>query len=208
MRMENLECKRCSYEWIQRTKNKPERCPNCRAYRWWEEKKPKAPDVTFICDFCGKEKTVRKGDFHGKVFHTCSKSCQYALLGDYLKQKWALLTPGQQKERIDKIQSKNGGSGGNTALVEYHKKKRPERVAKALEIMTTPVPKTPKSFIERYAIRGKSNKKIRKGNPSAGGVCATIEAHHEMLKNDPERLSTEFIQTIVGKKCDTDKTES
>ena len=32
-------------------------------------------------------------------------------------------------------------------------------------------------------------------------TCNIIRHHHEEMKDDPERLSTEFIQTIVGRKC-------
>jgi len=34
-----------------------------------------------------------------------------------------------------------------------------------------------------------------------GTVCDIIRHHHEEMKDDPERLSTEFIQTLVGRKC-------
>jgi hypothetical protein len=39
-------------------------------------------------------------------------------------------------------------------------------------------------------------------------TCAIIKTHHKMLEKDPERLSTDFIQKIVGKKCDTDNLKS
>ncbi len=32
-------------------------------------------------------------------------------------------------------------------------------------------------------------------------VCATIRKHAEDLKDDPERLSTEFLQKLIGVKC-------
>jgi len=32
-------------------------------------------------------------------------------------------------------------------------------------------------------------------------VCRIIQQHHEEMKDDPERLSTDFIQKIVGRKC-------
>lgn len=37
-------------------------------------------------------------------------------------------------------------------------------------------------------------------NPKCKGVCTIIKKHHEDMKNDPERLSTSFIQGIVGHK--------
>jgi len=32
-------------------------------------------------------------------------------------------------------------------------------------------------------------------------TCYIIKQHHEEMKNDPEHLTTEFIQKIVGRKC-------
>jgi hypothetical protein len=32
-------------------------------------------------------------------------------------------------------------------------------------------------------------------------VCNIIKKHHEEMKGDPNHLSTEFIQTLVGRKC-------
>jgi hypothetical protein len=33
-------------------------------------------------------------------------------------------------------------------------------------------------------------------------TCEIITKHHEILKEDPERLSTEFIQKLIGIDCD------
>jgi len=33
-------------------------------------------------------------------------------------------------------------------------------------------------------------------------TCEIIKKHHENMKDDPESLSTEFIQNIIGRKCD------
>ena len=32
-------------------------------------------------------------------------------------------------------------------------------------------------------------------------TCDTLKDHHEDLKHDPESLSTEFIQQLIGSKC-------
>lgn len=39
-------------------------------------------------------------------------------------------------------------------------------------------------------------------------TCTIIRGHHEILKDDPERLSSDFIQKIVGKKCDNENLKS
>lgn len=44
--------------------------------------------------------------------------------------------------------------------------------------------------------------KRRKDDGAYHGVCKIICKHHEEMKDDPERLTTEFIQKIVKVKCD------
>jgi hypothetical protein len=42
-------------------------------------------------------------------------------------------------------------------------------------------------------------------NPSQNrrrDACLTIKLHHEEMKDDPERLTTDFIQKITGRKCE------
>jgi hypothetical protein len=34
------------------------------------------------------------------------------------------------------------------------------------------------------------------------GVCSLLESHHALLKDDPERLSTQFIKQLINKKED------
>jgi hypothetical protein len=42
------------------------------------------------------------------------------------------------------------------------------------------------------------------GIETEGSTCCTIlESHHRLLKNDPDRLSTEFIKNLS--KCECDK---
>ena len=52
---------------------------------------------------------------------------------------------------------------------------------------------------------GRRNKdsilKIRNSDLKNKSVCSIIHSHHETLKDDPDRLSTEFIQKMVGKVC-------
>ena len=38
-------------------------------------------------------------------------------------------------------------------------------------------------------------------NKTPNGICEIIKKHHEDMKDDPESLSTEFIQNIIGRKC-------
>lgn len=34
-----------------------------------------------------------------------------------------------------------------------------------------------------------------------GVICKILKEHHEELKDDPERLSSEFLQVILGRRC-------
>lgn len=34
-------------------------------------------------------------------------------------------------------------------------------------------------------------------------VCGIIKQHHEEMKDDPERLTTDFIQDLINVNCDT-----
>ena len=36
-------------------------------------------------------------------------------------------------------------------------------------------------------------------------ACEILKKHHEELKGDPERLTTEFMQELIGTKCDIEE---
>ena len=38
-------------------------------------------------------------------------------------------------------------------------------------------------------------------DPKRRDACVTMRVHHKEMKDDPEHLSTEFIQTVIGRKC-------
>jgi hypothetical protein len=46
---------------------------------------------------------------------------------------------------------------------------------------------------------------ISKRKLSELGCCDILEVHHDLLKNDPERLSTKFIKKISKCKCGESK---
>jgi len=37
--------------------------------------------------------------------------------------------------------------------------------------------------------------------PKRRDACVTMKVHHKQMKDDPDHLSTEFIQKIIGRKC-------
>lgn len=81
------------------------------------------------------------------------------------------------------------------AMKEYWDKSeiRAKSVARVIEIMSTPFSKTTPHG--RYSSKGKSGKNRDKTMPR--GVDTLIAAHNEMMKDDPERLSTEFMIEMI-----------
>jgi hypothetical protein len=43
--------------------------------------------------------------------------------------------------------------------------------------------------------------KIRNTDLKNKSACSIIQTHHDVQKDDPEHMTTEFIQKIVGRKC-------
>lgn len=121
----------------------------------------------------------------------------------FMKEKWANLTPkerGVWKANLKKAAQDSGGIG----FIKYYKKLRPAKVKKVIEMMNNPIESTQPGG--RYAVKGKSGKinprfQGKGENWLPRGTCTLIAAHHEMLKHDPERLSTEFIEKMCGVDC-------
>jgi hypothetical protein len=155
--------------------------------------------ITFKCDCCGKEKTVPTWRYRGKLYHTCSDECRYKKLKEHMTKVWGELTPEKRKEWASKV---GHGKGNGEGLRNYHRTMRPARVAKVIEIMTTPVGEIQPG--ERYQHRGvhtRYNPRFDKERYIPMGTCTLIAAHHELLKDDPERLSTEFMQKMCRVEC-------
>jgi hypothetical protein len=118
-----------------------------------------------------------------------------------MKEKWANLTPkerGVWKANLKKAAQDRGGNG----FIQYYKKLRPAKVKKVIEMMNNPIESTQPG--DRYTVKGKSKKanpRLDGGEWMPRGTCTLIAAHHEMLKHDPERLSTEFIEKMCGVDC-------
>jgi hypothetical protein len=128
-----------------------------------------------------------------------------------MKKKWASVTPEKREEWVHNMLNSHENSG--QGFIDYYKKSRPERVKKVIELMTKPVEDVRPN--QRYA--GRRDKRIRrgidkervlKGNPRLDGkewlprgTCTMIAAHHEMLKHDDQRLTTEFMEEMCGVDC-------
>lgn len=147
--------------------------------------------VIVTCDLCGKSFSVqRKTALRESNFHACPGECRNTLRSVYAKAAWAALTP---EERENRLIINNSAKG----LRDYHKSLRPERVEKVVKFMSEPPKKMPARY--RYTTTGVNHSRYDAEIPQ--GVCTILAAHHEMLKDDPERLSTEFMQDIIGTNC-------
>lgn len=135
-------------------------------------------------------------DVHGVVFQACSLKCKCNLMSNVMKEKWANLTPEQYSDWCAKLGKNNKGGRG---FINYHKKLRPERVKRVIAAMTSP-----SGIGVRNGCKGKSekdNQRLHGDEWMPRGTCTLIAAHHEMLKDDPERLTTEFIEKLCNIDC-------
>jgi hypothetical protein len=155
-----------------------------------------------VCDWCGKEKELRITDANnGKVFFTCSRSCRGHMVGLMAKERWANYTPEQRKALVEKMHVGNSYTG--EALVEYHRSQRPDRVAKFI-MMTSAQTRIPKRKTSQGAYvhsKPATNPRLHADEWLPRGTCTVIAAHHEMLKDDPDRLTTDFMEKMCGVKC-------
>jgi hypothetical protein len=155
--------------------------------------------IPYTCDWCGKVKWIHPSNANGVVFHACSDACKHELTRKRHKEWWENLSP----ERRAEVTSHSGGNNGK-GLSDYHKSLRPERVKQVIDVMgTPPIPITPEN---RFSRKGRGNRNPRvtdaRGHQNLPrGTCTILAAHHEMMKDDPERLSTEFMQKICNVNC-------
>jgi len=158
------------------------------------------------CDWCGKTDWVSpQRARRGTRYYTCSKKCKAKMQGKFMKEVWANLTPEARNAWEAHLRSAwNADSRTHytgQGLIDYHKALRPDRVKKVIEMMSAPTKAV--GTKTRYANKGKANKNPRLQGDEwlPRGTCTMIAAHHEMLKNDPERLTTEFMEEMCGVDC-------
>jgi hypothetical protein len=156
-------------------------------------KKPLAPRIEMVCDNCGKHMFVTKSRTYGKKFFSCSITCRDILTRKCLKEHWDSMTPEQREERVRKItQTDDGHEKGFKAYWTKHNEKMVLLVATQLMhpkvIMTT--------------------RERKKANLSTN-TCVMLKAHARVMREDPERLTSEFCQQIINKDCGiNDKNET
>lgn len=141
--------------------------------------------VTRVCECCGKEKTLYPSEINGKVFFTCSKECKHIMLGRNNKKMWAEMSPQKRAEWIDKINY--GHSCDGQGFIDYwavHNEKMLEHTVNAI-----------KNHTGGIQVKERINMKLSQS------PCVLLKAHAIIMKDDPERLQTSFIQELIGIRC-------
>lgn len=136
------------------------------------------------CDCCGKEKLIYPSEVTGKIFFTCSKECRYVMVGRNNKRIWANLTPEQRKDCILKLNHNPNNGKGFSSYWETHNIKMLNHTVTAI-----------KNHNGMIGVQDRINLKISQS------PCVLLKAHAILLKDDPERLTTAFCQTLMGIKC-------
>lgn len=131
-----------------------------------------------------------------KISNLTSEQIRRIKQANSMREHWASKTPEDREIWISRMKEGRDPDNHNNAngLIEYHNLMRPERVAKAVEFL-----KEPPAGVDRNARKGSNHNRQEAG--ISNGVCVLLAAHHELLKDDPERLSTEFLEGLIGIKC-------
>ena len=124
-----------------------------------------------VCSICGCEKILAKG--------LCNKCYQKKRLQDnpdlYVKKKKYIAE--YQKTHPEKVKQ----------WKENYKNKDIERYNKLRRL-----------YIQKYYERNPEKKIESFERMHERNVCKILKKHTDDLKDDPERLSTEFIQNLIG----------
>lgn len=141
--------------------------------------------ITKVCECCGKEKTLYESEYHGKVFFTCSKECQYIMQSRNGKEKWANLSPKKRAEWINKITSSHACDG--QGFIDYWAEHNEKMLINTINAL--------KNHKGGISVHDRHNLKISQS------PCVLLRAHAIVMKDDPERLTTDFMQHLIGRKC-------
>jgi hypothetical protein len=135
-----------------------------------------------ICNGCGEEKKHQAKGLCAK----CYQRMRY--------QKWREENPNDVSKSQKKWRDNN-----------------PEKVKKAQKEWRNDNPEKVKQTHDRYYINHYHEiserqrmryQKWREENPKyETNTCKMLKQHHDDMKDDPESLSTEFIQNLIGVEC-------
>lgn len=57
----------------------------------------------------------------------------------------------------------------------------------------------------RDEINSKVKENIKKRCSKGSTACKILKKHHDEMKDDPEHLTTEFLQKLIGTRCKNNK---
>lgn len=103
------------------------------------------------------------------------------------KEKWANLTPEQRKQWTDNINESHHCDG--QGFIDYwadHNEKMLAHTVNAIQNHKGGI-----SVTERIDMK------------ISQSPCVLLKAHAIIMKDDPERLTTDFLQNLIGRKCRT-----
>lgn len=91
------------------------------------------------------------------------------------KTAWSKSTEDERKTVVKQRGLIN--ANGYKNLMNYHDSMRPKRVERILSEIALGV------------------------RPHLSGTCAILTAHSQLLKDDPDKLTTEFLQNLIQSNC-------
>ena len=130
--------------------------------------------ITCFCSWCSQP-LLRKGTYktHSKKeYISCSSSCQKKLSSAFQSKEWLLLP---EKERI-KI--------GRWGIRDWYENQEENSMLKA------------KKYLE--AVKPSQITKAKKHVPKKASTI--YKAHNEAMKDDPECLTEQFMEKLIGKR--------
>src|SRR5690606_40694351 len=132
--MNNNTCKHCGKEFIKKKSGAKVKYCSDKCYKDYRreynkikmrEANPPKPDVTIMCEWCGKEHTVPARTAHQARF--CGDDCRSRSRGHMPKSEWMALLTKRKQERQAKLEKERAIRSLRTTLTKVIKLKEEEK---------------------------------------------------------------------------------
>lgn len=137
-------------------------------------------ECTYFCSWCHKmfkrKKPYQKIISANEKYVACSKECQRYLSSIFQSKEWQSLS---EKER--------NKFGGRFGMKYWYQNREAEQVAK----------------VTKYLQANKRSQMAKVSRYMPKKAETILKAHSEVLGNDPNCLTPEFMEKIIGKKSTT-----
>jgi hypothetical protein len=203
-RTHELQCRRCNHIWGARVEH-PNICPKCKSQHWDGQKKEKEkhqkhhrhPDQLMICEKHGEVPFVYKvraicfrQDGERKTAFESYWSCTMCAQERKAERHKKMLAVHENMKKMKLICAKCGN--------EYHQQHAGDLLGycnlcqeKILAIQRDDARKQiNKELLEKY--------KKERELCAHGEICDILKFHHDVLIEDPERMTTEFLLKMCG----------